>query len=59
MDNCSYPHKNEDTDRVSNVMDNDSLNGNPPKFVTPTAPLTSPGTNPHFADITYKFQVEK
>jgi hypothetical protein len=27
--------------------------------VTPTGPLTSPGTNPHFADITYKFQVEK
>jgi hypothetical protein len=27
--------------------------------VTPTGALTSPGTNPHFADITYKFQVEK
>jgi hypothetical protein len=27
--------------------------------VTPTGPLTSPGTNPHFADITYKLQVEK
>jgi hypothetical protein len=26
--------------------------------VTPTGALTSPGTNPHFADITYKFQVE-
>jgi hypothetical protein len=25
--------------------------------VTPTGPLTSPGTNPHFADITYKLQV--
>jgi hypothetical protein len=27
--------------------------------VTPTGPLTSPGTNPHFADITYKLQVVK
>lgn len=27
--------------------------------VTPTGPLTSPGTNPHFADITYKLQVEE
>jgi hypothetical protein len=27
--------------------------------VTPTGAVTSPGTNPHFADITYKFQVEK
>jgi hypothetical protein len=27
--------------------------------ITPTGPLTSPGTNPHFADITYKIQVEK
>jgi hypothetical protein len=27
--------------------------------VTPTGALTSPGTNPHFADITYKLQVEK
>jgi hypothetical protein len=27
--------------------------------VTPTGSLTSPGTNPHFADITYKLQVEK
>jgi hypothetical protein len=27
--------------------------------VTPIGPLTSPGTNPHFADITYKLQVEK
>jgi hypothetical protein len=27
--------------------------------ITPTGPLTSPGTNPHFADITYKLQVEK
>jgi hypothetical protein len=27
--------------------------------VTPTGTLTSPGTNPHFADITYKFQVAK
>ena len=27
--------------------------------VTPTGPLTSPGTNPHFADITYKLEVEK
>jgi hypothetical protein len=27
--------------------------------VTPTGALTSPGTNPHFADITYKVQVEK
>jgi hypothetical protein len=27
--------------------------------VTPTGPLTSPGTNPHFADITYKLQVNK
>jgi len=27
--------------------------------VTPTGALTSPGTNPHFADITYDFQVEK
>jgi hypothetical protein len=27
--------------------------------VTPTGPLTSSGTNPHFADITYKLQVEK
>jgi hypothetical protein len=26
--------------------------------VTPTGALTSPGTNPHFADITYKFQVD-
>lgn len=26
--------------------------------VTPTGALTSPGTNPHFADITYKLQVE-
>jgi hypothetical protein len=25
--------------------------------VTPTGALTSPGTNPHFADITYKLQV--
>ncbi|MFL6348704.1 MAG: hypothetical protein ACJ72X_10470 [Nitrososphaeraceae archaeon] len=24
--------------------------------VTPTGPLTSHGTNPHFADITYKLQ---
>src|SRR5919198_1548489 len=27
--------------------------------VTPTGPLTSPGTTTHFADITYKLQVEK
>ena len=27
--------------------------------VTPTGALTSPGTNPHFADINYKLQVEK
>jgi hypothetical protein len=27
--------------------------------VTPTGPLTSPGVNPHFADITYSLQVEK
>jgi hypothetical protein len=27
--------------------------------VTPTGALTSPGTSPHFADITYKFQVVK
>jgi hypothetical protein len=27
--------------------------------VTPTGALTSPGTNPHFADITYSLQVEK
>jgi hypothetical protein len=27
--------------------------------VTPTGPVTSPGTNPHFADITYKIQVQK
>jgi hypothetical protein len=27
--------------------------------VIPTGPLTSPGTNPHFADINYKLQVEK
>ena len=27
--------------------------------VTPTGALTSPGTNPHFADITYKLQVAK
>jgi hypothetical protein len=27
--------------------------------ITPTGALTSPGTNPHFADITYKLQVEK
>ncbi len=27
--------------------------------VTPTGAVTSPGTNPHFADITYNFQVEK
>jgi hypothetical protein len=27
--------------------------------ITPTGALTSPGTSPHFADITYKFQVEK
>jgi hypothetical protein len=27
--------------------------------VTPTGALTSPGTNPHFADITYKLQVDK
>jgi len=27
--------------------------------VTPTGPLTSPGTNPHFADITYKLNVTK
>ena len=26
--------------------------------VTPTGALTSPGTNPHFADITYKLQVK-
>lgn len=26
--------------------------------ITPTGPLTSPGTSPHFADITYKIQVE-
>ena len=26
--------------------------------VTPTGPLTSPGNKPHFADITYKFQVK-
>jgi hypothetical protein len=26
--------------------------------ITPTGALTSPGTNPHFADITYKFNVE-
>ncbi|MFL6423433.1 MAG: hypothetical protein ACJ71R_07560 [Nitrososphaeraceae archaeon] len=25
--------------------------------VTPTGPLTSHDTNPHFADITYKLQV--
>jgi len=27
--------------------------------VTPTGALTSPGTNPHFADITYNLQVTK
>jgi len=27
--------------------------------VTPTGALTSPGTSPHFADITYKLQVVK
>jgi hypothetical protein len=27
--------------------------------VTPTGALTSPGTSPHFADITYKLQAEK
>ena len=27
--------------------------------VTPTGPLTSPGTSPHFADITYKLNVAK
>jgi hypothetical protein len=27
--------------------------------VTPTGALTSPGTSPHFADITYKIQVVK
>jgi hypothetical protein len=27
--------------------------------VTPTGGVTSPGTNPHFADITYKLRVEK
>jgi len=27
--------------------------------ITPTGALTSPGTSPHFADITYKFQVVK
>ncbi len=27
--------------------------------VTPTGAVTSPGTSPHFADITYKIQVEK
>jgi hypothetical protein len=27
--------------------------------VTPTGAITSPGTNPHFADITYNFQVVK
>ncbi len=27
--------------------------------ITPTGALTSPGTSPHFADITYKLQVEK
>jgi hypothetical protein len=27
--------------------------------VTPTGALTSPGTNPHFADITYNLQVVK
>jgi hypothetical protein len=27
--------------------------------VTPTGTLTSPGTSPHFADITYKFLVVK
>jgi hypothetical protein len=27
--------------------------------VTPTGALTSPGTNPHFADITYSLQVKK
>jgi hypothetical protein len=26
--------------------------------VTPTGALTSPGTNPHFANVTYKFQVQ-
>jgi hypothetical protein len=26
--------------------------------VTPTGPLTSPGTNPHFADITYLLNVK-
>ena len=26
--------------------------------ITPTGALTSPGTNPHFADITYKLHVE-
>lgn len=26
--------------------------------ITPTSALTSPGTNPHFADITYKFDVQ-
>jgi hypothetical protein len=25
--------------------------------ITPTGALTSPGTNPHFADITYKLQM--
>jgi hypothetical protein len=27
--------------------------------ITPTGALTSPGTSPHFADITYKLQIEK
>ena len=27
--------------------------------VTPTGALTSPGTSPHFADITYKLQVDE
>ncbi len=27
--------------------------------VIPTGALTSPGTNPHFADITYPLQVQK
>lgn len=26
--------------------------------VTPTGPLTSPGTNPHFADVAYRLQVQ-
>ena len=43
------------------VSDNVSLRGDHTIFynvrVTPTGLLTSPGTNPHFADITYTLHV--